>query len=151
MTTVAFLDAVRVKHGLDSDNKLARLLRVDRTRISAYRNGRRTLDPEACVAVAAALELPPEHVFAAVQAERAKRTDHRKIWERLARLAKHAGAAAVVGLIVSTSAPTSSRATEAAARECIFCQIRRGGRGRPERRSSWRPRRRRTPRTAAVA
>jgi len=115
MHTVAFLDAVRAKHGLDSDNKLARLLHVDRTRISAYRNGRRTLDPEACVAVAAALELPPEHVFAAVQAERAKRSDHRRIWERLARLAKQAHVLAVVGFVgAGATAPAPAHAGDGA-------------------------------------
>ncbi|HZF30018.1 MAG TPA: helix-turn-helix transcriptional regulator, partial [Gammaproteobacteria bacterium] len=99
MNSVDFLDAVRAKHGLESDRKLARFLGIDRSRMPNYRAGRRKLDPDACVAVAKALELPPEHVFAAVAAERAKRTEHRRIWERLAKLAKTAHVLVVVGVV----------------------------------------------------
>jgi transcriptional regulator with XRE-family HTH domain len=99
VNSVQFLDEVRTKLGLDSDNKLARELGIERARISAYRTGRRKLDPDAAVAVAKALGLPPEHVFAAVAAERAKRTEHRKIWERLAKYAKNLHVLAVVGVI----------------------------------------------------
>lgn len=121
MDSVEFLDAVRARHKLTSDNKLAAFLQIPQGRVSLYRTGARKLDPDACLKVAKALDLPPEHVFAAVQAERAKRTEHRRVWERLAKLAKHAGAAAVVGFIASTSTPTSSHATELNAQQCILC------------------------------
>jgi transcriptional regulator with XRE-family HTH domain len=113
MDSVQFLDAVRAKHGIPSDRKLARFLGVAQGRMSLYRTGTRKLDPDACLKVAKALELPPEHVFASVQAERAKRTEHRRVWERLAKIAKNAGAAAVVGFIASTSTPTTSNAAGA--------------------------------------
>src|SRR5262245_59542613 len=99
MDSVQFLDAVRERHGLPSDRKLAEFLGVDQPRVVAYRKGRRKLDPDACLAVAKALELPAEHVFAAIQAERAKRTEHRRVWERLAKLAKNAHVLAVVGVV----------------------------------------------------
>lgn len=144
MNSVEFLDAVRVKLGLDSDNKLARELGIERARVSAYRCGRRKLDPDAAMAVAKALELPPEHVFAAVAAERAKRTEHRAIWERLASIARNAHVLAFVGFAALSSTPAPSPAAEVAAQECIFCQI-----GRRERRR--RRRARRITRTAATA
>jgi hypothetical protein len=50
-------------------------------------------------------------VFAEVQAERAKRTEHRRVWQRLAKAAKQLPLVCVVGLVASTSMPTSSRAT----------------------------------------
>jgi transcriptional regulator with XRE-family HTH domain len=99
MDSVQFLDAVRARHGIPSDNKLAQFLGMTQGRVATYRTGRRKLDQDACVKIAKALELPPEHVFAAVQAERAKRTEHRRIWERLAKLAKTAHVLAVVGLV----------------------------------------------------
>lgn len=113
MDSVEFLAAVRARHNIPSTRKLAAFLGIEQPRVTAVQRRRRRLDPDMCIAVAKALELPPEHVFAAVQAERAKRTEHRRIWERLARMAKHAGAAAVVGLIASTSTPTNSHAAGA--------------------------------------
>ncbi len=115
MDSVEFLDAVRARHNLPSDNKLAQFLGMPQGRVAEYRTGRRKLDQDACLKVAKALELPAEHVFASVQAERAKRTEHRKVWERLARIAKHAGAAVVVGLIASTAPPTITHAKELSA------------------------------------
>lgn len=126
MNSVQFLDAVRAKHGLDSDNKLARALQIDRARISAYRNGRRKLDPDACVAVAKALGLPPEHVFATVAAERAKRSEHRRIWESLAKYAKNMHVLCAVGLVAVASTPTSSRATDASATSVYYGKSGRG-------------------------
>ncbi len=120
MDSVQFLDAVRAKHSIPSDRKLARFLGVAQGRMSLYRTGTRKLDPDACLKVAKALELPPEHVFASVQAERAKHTEHRRVWERLAKMAKNAGAAAVVGLIAATSTPTSSGAAEVRASSVYY-------------------------------
>jgi DNA-binding transcriptional regulator YdaS (Cro superfamily) len=110
MDSVQFLDAVRARHRIPSDNKLAQFLGLPQPRVTSYRTGRRKLDPDACLAVAKALELPPEHVFASVAAERAKRTEHRRVWERLAKIAKNAGAAVVVGFVATTATPPSARA-----------------------------------------
>ncbi len=153
MRSVEFLDAVRARHGLTSDRKLAAFLELEQPRVASYRTGRRTLDPEACVAVARALELPPEHVFASVQAERAKRTDHRRIWERLAKIAKHAGAAVVLAY-AATSAPPASGAPAGhnAVENIHYAAFRRLLAALRERRRRWRPRRRsagRTRRTVA--
>lgn len=117
MKSIEFLDAVRDRHGLTSDRKLAALLGIEQPRVSAVRNGRRRLDPEMAVAVAKALELPPEHVFAAVAAERAKRTEHRRIWERLAKLAKTAHVLeimAVVGMAAAVAHGPAGAAESAA-------------------------------------
>ena len=96
MDSVEFLDAVRARHGLSSDNKLAVFLNINRGRVSLYRTRSRKLDPKACHKVAAALEVTPEFVMASVQAERATRKKDRLVWMRLARLAKKAQAAALL-------------------------------------------------------
>lgn len=111
MDSVQFLDAVRERHNIPSDNKLAQFLNLPQGRVASYRTGRRKLDQDACIRVAEALELPPEHVFAAIQAERAKRTEHRRVWERLAKLAKTAHVLAVVGVVgAGAIAPSPSHA-----------------------------------------
>jgi plasmid maintenance system antidote protein VapI len=125
MESVEFLAAVRQRHGIESTRALAAFLKLERERVTAVQQGRRRLDPDMCIAVAAALELPPEYVLASVQAERAKRTEHRRLWERLAKLAKHAGAAAVVGFIASTApAPSAQAAGHNAAENIHSAQYR---------------------------
>ena len=119
---------MRKRHGLDSDRKLAKFLGINQGRVSLYRTGARKLDPEACLKVAKALELPPEHVFAAVQAERAKRTEHRRIWERLAKLAKNAHVLGAVVFVAAIGAPAAPTATTANVQQSIFCQITRAWR-----------------------
>ncbi|KKN49729.1 hypothetical protein LCGC14_0639790 [marine sediment metagenome] len=105
MDSVEFLDAVRVRHGLSSDNKLAVFLNINRGRVSLYRTRARKLDPKACHKVAAALEVTPDFVMASVQAERATCKKDRIVWTRLARLAKKAQAAALlVGITALLSA-----------------------------------------------
>jgi plasmid maintenance system antidote protein VapI len=150
MDSIAFLDAVRQRHQLPSDNKLAQFLHIPQGRITSYRTGRRKLDPDACIKVAKALELPPEHVLASIAAERAKRTEHRRIWERLAKIAKQAHVLAVVGFVgAGAVAPSPAHAGDGAQSLYILSNRRRRSIdvGIDRR---WRPDRRRTSRPAAA-
>jgi DNA-binding transcriptional regulator YdaS (Cro superfamily) len=124
MDSVEFLDAVRARHGIPSDNKLAKHLGLPEPRISLIRTRTRKLDPAACIAVASALDVPAEYVLASVQAERAKRTEYRKIWERLAELAK-SGAASLAAIAIMSPALLSA----VDAGQCILCKT---GRGYPK-------------------
>ena len=130
MDSVEFLDAVRARHGLTSDRKLAQFLGINQGRVSLYRTGQRKLDPEACIKVARALELSPEYVLASVQAERAKRTEHRRIWQRLAELAKRTSVTALGFLVIGVSG-SGVAAGVGNFQLCIFCQIRQARRSRP--------------------
>ncbi len=56
-STVQFLDAVRVRHGLTSDYQLAKFLRARQQTISRYRNGQSMMDEAMCLKIAAALSL----------------------------------------------------------------------------------------------
>lgn len=92
MNSIQFLNAVRKRHDLNSDNKLASFLGCPQGAISRVRTGTRKLDPKMALAIAAALDEPPEYVLAEVQVERAKRPDVKRAWTRLAKAAKSAAA-----------------------------------------------------------
>lgn len=130
MDSVEFLDAVRELRGLDSDNKLAAYLGINRGHLSQYRTRRRKLDPRACEKIALALGVDSEYVLASVQAERAKRTSEREAWLRLAQLAKKAHAAALAGfaILVGLSVPSPAEAANAVL--CILCKLADGCRNR---------------------
>lgn len=121
MNSVEFLDAVRTRHGLTSDRQLAKHLKINQGRISLYRTGARKLDPEACIKVAKELGLPAEYVLASIQAERAKRTEHRRLWERLAKAARNLHVLAVVGFVGAGAVAPSPSSAIGNAEQCIFC------------------------------
>lgn len=127
MNSVEFIDAVRERHGLTSDNKLAAYLDIDRGRISMYRRRARKLDPIACHKVAEALDESPEFVMACIQAERAKRTEDRVVWQRLAQLAKKSAAAAILlALMVGgMSAPQPAQGASIYLNDLYIIRIRR--------------------------
>lgn len=95
--TIDFLDAVRHKHNIHSDNQLALFLGCTRGAISGYRNKRSAMDDEIALRVSDALEIDPAYVIACIHAEREKNAALRSIWERVATLTM--GAAAVLGVV----------------------------------------------------
>ncbi len=137
MDSVEFLDAVRERHSIPSDNKLAALLDINRGHISQYRTRRRKLDPKACHKVARALDVSPDYVMAEIQAERARRAEDRAVWKRLARLAKKAQAAAlliaITGLLSLSPAGVSQAqglSGAAAVNDLYIIRSRRRGKGK---------------------
>lgn len=99
MNSVEFLDAVREKHDIPSQRKLAQFFDVPDGHINNYYRGRRKLEAWMCRKVAAALELDPGYVMAEIEAERAKRTEDADAWHRVAEIVKRSQAAALVGLL----------------------------------------------------
>ena len=99
MNSKDFIEMVKAKHGLPSNYAAARLLGMSDSRISAYVKGRREFDDKACIAVAKALELPETYVLASLQAERAKDSSVKVIWENLAETIKKSHAFAVIVLL----------------------------------------------------
>lgn len=95
-TTVEFLDAVRVKRGLTSDNQLAIFLGCTRQAISGYRYKRTFLDDEIAMRVADTLDIDPAFVLACVHAERERNLEVRAVWERIANLSMGVAAALMV-------------------------------------------------------
>ena len=94
MNSAKFLDAIKKKHGIQTDYRLSQILEISHSRISMYRNGKREFDEDTCVLVAMELDEPMEYVMAEIQAVRASRTKHEAAWRRLARLARKAKTAA---------------------------------------------------------
>lgn len=149
-TTIEFLDAVRAKLGNVSDYKAAAALGVTRATVSSWRKGKTKIGDDQAPKFAEMLELPPEYVFATIAAERAKRTEHRRIWERLAKLAKSAHVLVALGLVSAGGmAPAPSHGSVSANDQYYDKRRRRYARVDVERR--WRPERRRTIRQTVTA
>ena len=129
MDSNKLLDAVCKKHHIDSNRALARFLEIDRTRVTAYRAGRRKLDTDACIAVAKALDMPVGYVLAVVQAERAKRTAHRREWQKVARTMRVAAGALVLGCGFLGSLPAPAN-DQSYVTDCILCKRKRRTPGR---------------------
>lgn len=83
-TTAYFLDALRAKHSLPSDGKLALKMGWKRQQISRYRQLRETFSDATSIKVAEALGVDPGYVMACMHAQLAKTPEVRSIWERVA-------------------------------------------------------------------
>lgn len=83
-TTKDFMARIRARYNLTSDYQLAKFLGVTRQRISGYKGRDITLGDETAIKVAEALELPPAYVLNCMAAERAKRPEVKKAWQRAA-------------------------------------------------------------------
>jgi transcriptional regulator with XRE-family HTH domain len=62
----------KVKKGVASDYELADVLKIDRSYIHYYMNGKRQPDEYACFRIAEALGRDPAHVIAEIKAETSK-------------------------------------------------------------------------------
>ena len=100
-----FLNAVKSRHNIKSDYKLAQVLGLTHSAISNYRSGRSSFDSTTSAKIAELLSLPPLEVIAAIEMERAKSDELRKFWSR------YAAAAAIVGAVCLVN-PSSSEAGE---------------------------------------
>ncbi len=108
-TTADFLDDLRAKLALPSDNKLARHLGMKRAQLGRYRGNYETFSDETSLKIARELQVEPDYIMACMAVQRAKSEATRAIWRRIA--AKLAPAAAVVLLalgIAPAPAPAGS-------------------------------------------
>lgn len=107
-TTAQFLDLLRLKLDLPSDGQLADHLGMHRQHVSRYRTLNGTFDDAMAMRIADILGTDPAFVVACMHAQRAKRTEEKKLWERIAD--SMAAIAAVLVLTVTlypTASPTS--------------------------------------------
>jgi Phage related protein len=98
--TADFLDALRVKLNLPSDGQLADYLGMHRQHVSRYRTLAGTFDDAMSMKVAGLLDVDPAYVVASMHAQRAKRSEEKKLWERIATLTSGIAAALVIVSIV---------------------------------------------------
>lgn len=100
-----YLDAVIERHDLKNDTGLAEMIGCNKSAISHYRTGRRSMDNELCLAIAQALEMAdPMPVIMAADMDRAERAGQRSLWEVFSkRLAPQAAPASLAVLVAIVS------------------------------------------------
>ena len=105
-STIELLDALKLRHNLASDYKVAKFLDLSQQTISAYRLGRNFFDDSIAIRVAELLDLDPAFVLACVHAERAKKPEVKAVWEKIARAAS---AAALFFMVLGVTALDAGR------------------------------------------
>lgn len=112
------LDAVKVRHGISSDYKLARFLGLTDGAIRNYRHLRSMPDELACVKIAQALDMDGDVLAAQVQAQRARDDETRAFWHRIAsRLQAGAVHSALLALMVAAGFTTTTPSAHATVTE----------------------------------
>lgn len=82
-STDRYLDAVKIRLNIPSDNQLAKHWNVTRQRITEYRRGVTSFSDERCIEVARILGIPAEQVLFEIQAERARKAGKTSISDLL--------------------------------------------------------------------
>jgi len=104
MKTTDWLDQVKTRYGLTSDYQLAQKLGITRAAVSKYRNGKDLIGNPVAITIAKLLEIPPEVMVVASQAERARQPIEKAVWESILQKLGGMAAALVLGLTL-TQAP----------------------------------------------
>lgn len=116
------LDAIKERHGLKSDYKLAIYLGITDGSVRNFRHGRSLPDERICGLLASAAGIDPLILAAQVQAQRSKTAEARSMWEQIAErlaLAAHGATAAIfaaaiaIGLIAADAGPASAGEAQA--------------------------------------
>lgn len=84
-TPANYLDALKDRLGLDSDNALVPHLKVSRQTLSRYRLGKSALDDDVCITAAQVLGIDPGIVLLHMTAFRTRDPDARRTWLDVAR------------------------------------------------------------------
>lgn len=97
MRVEKYLDAVIERHGLKNDTALAELLGINKSAVSHYRTGRRTMDNEECLRLAQLLDIDnPMPIIMAADMDRAERQGQRSLWEVFSPRMAHSAATILV-------------------------------------------------------
>lgn len=124
--TDTLLEVIKVRHAIQSDYRLAKVLGIPANRISNYRSGRSRPDDVTAKLIADKAGLDVGYVLACLHAERAQSTEARSIWEALAtRLQAVALALAVMsaGFVASPDASAMARTPAAPAQTGVSLYI----------------------------
>ncbi|AFC62054.1 hypothetical protein RSS0_0013 [Ralstonia phage RSS0] len=132
MRVEKYLNAVIERHGLKNDTALADLLGINKSAVSHYRTGRRTMSNEECLHLAQLLDMDnPLPIIMAADMDRAERAGQHSLWEvfstRMA--ASNATAALLLVLVASATnfvAPSPAEAaplSHSTGQRFILCKI----------------------------
>ena len=127
--TCDFLNAVKARHGIESDYQLAKKLGFTPQMVSRYRVGKDQLSDSAAIKVANLLEIDPAIVLASVHAERAKAPEEKAAWTTI--LERLGGVAAIVLIgigAISAPSPAQANTVESSGTMCIMSNKRRASR-----------------------
>lgn len=86
-TTIKLLDAWKTKKGMPSDNQAAIALGISRTAVSKWRKGEQHASAAFAAQMAKDLGLDELSVLAAIEADRARDGNDRRVWQRHGRSA----------------------------------------------------------------
>jgi len=83
-TTSDLIDQLKIKLSIESDYSIAEFLGVTRAAISSYRRGISHADDRIAVLIADALSIDRMRTIARINADRAKKSEDRAFWKRIA-------------------------------------------------------------------
>lgn len=98
MKSVKYLLDLQKKTALN-DTALGQLVGVSQAAISQYKNEKRIMDDETCIAVAMALDVHPMQVIGAACIDRAEKSGQKSLWE----VFMNRGAAIAASVLIATS------------------------------------------------
>lgn len=112
MKTNEYLDAAKVRLGIESDYALAKHLEIQRQSMTGLRDGSRHMPLDVAFRLAIILEIDPAHLLAEIEAEREKKPKKAAFWrsflQRAAMLAVLVCTLAASSIATSTSAQNGS-------------------------------------------
>ena len=85
-TTTDLMDAVKEAMGIESDYGLSKLLGINRTAVSNYRNGRSQASDEIALRMAGIIKRAPAPILAQLASDRAVSPDVAKVWREAAKV-----------------------------------------------------------------
>ena len=126
MNSVKYLLQLQQRKDL-SDTALAQLLGVSQPAVSQYKNAKRVMDDETCLAIALHLDIDPMQVLGAAFLDRAEKSGQKSLWEVfMTRAAMTAGAVLVasgVNLFLTTGDANAASMRLAADTDSSFYRL----------------------------
>jgi hypothetical protein len=127
MKSVKYLDALIEKKGLKNDKALCEHMGWSHSVASHYRTGKRIMDNETCLRIAAELELEnPLPIIMAADMDRAEKAGQKSLWEVFSPRMAGFSAALLLGVVTNFVTPSPAQAApmlETGSGHFILCQI----------------------------
>lgn len=104
MTPSEYIDRAKEVLGIESDYELAKRFEIPKQYVSAYRNGKRTVDNYTAMRLAITLDMDLAEVIADLESQHEKNDKRREFFRGF--LQKHAGVAhhlSFIGLLIAVS------------------------------------------------
>jgi hypothetical protein len=110
MKSVKYLNDLAKMHNLENDNQVANFMGWRNGTVYNYKNGRRIMDNEACLAVALKLGIDPLPIIMAADIDRAERAGQHSLWEVFLQRMPTAASILFAAVVTLFLTPTPSEA-----------------------------------------